>query len=302
MGSGVRSLLLGLLLAGCAPGVPGSFRAFGPACVPASGAVPLPEGVPESSGIGYSLRFPGLLWTHNDAGHGPLLYGIERDGSLRGTVRLDGAAAVDWEDLEVAPCDAGSCIWVGDVGDNAEGRREIALLRIPEVEPGPDVRVTPDVFPAVIPDGPRDIEALYVLPGERVFLVTKGRNHPVTVYRYPPPLRPGERVVLEEVQRLTERRPRLREWVTGASASPDGEVVAVRSYSTLTFYRTTSEGLAPLPGGRVSLLPLGEPQGEAVAIGADGEVVLTSESGPLRRASTMIFLRCTVSGLGFAGS
>lgn len=41
----------------------------------------------------------------------------------------------------------------------------------------------------VLPDGPRDIEAMYVLPTDQIFFVTKGRNHPVTIYRYPSPLR-----------------------------------------------------------------------------------------------------------------
>ena len=54
-----------------------------------------------------------------------------------------------------------------------------------------------------LPDGPRDIEAMYVLPTDQVFFVTKGRNHPVTIYRYPLPLRSGDVVTLEEVQRLT---------------------------------------------------------------------------------------------------
>ena len=83
----------------------------------------------------------------------------------------------------------------------------------------------------VLPDGPRDIEAMYVLPSEQIFFVTKGRNHPVTIYRYPPPLRSEDVVTLVEVQRLTTGpvgRPRM---VTGASATLDGGTVVLTSES-----------------------------------------------------------------------
>ena len=48
-----------------------------------------------------------------------------------------------------------------------------------------------------------------------------------------------------------------------------------------------------MPGSRLNLMPLGEPQGEAVAVAADGRVVLTSEEGPFSRGAEMRILRCT---------
>ena len=72
-----------------------------------------------------------------------------------------------------------------------------------------------------LPDGPRDIEALLVLPGERVLVVTKGRNDPVTVYRYPGALRP-DTVTLEEVQRLSDGPRILPRQVTGGAVSRRG--------------------------------------------------------------------------------
>jgi len=270
--------------------------ASGPvACLPAAEAVALPDQVRESSGVDFSLRFPGVLWTHNDSGWPPYLYAVTRSGMLDGTLRVEGVAARDWEALDVTPCEAGSCIWIADTGDNGEDRREVELVRVPESEPGEGTPVQGERFPILLPDGPRDIEAMYILPGERIHLVTKGRSHPVTVYRYPLPLRPGEPVMLEEVQELFPGIPSFRNRITGASASADGSVVLVRSYDLLHFFRPDPDGtLLPMGVEALNLRSLQEPQGEAVAIGSGGEVVLTSEGGPLRRAPTMTSLTCGV--------
>lgn len=152
-----------------------------------------------------------------------------------------------------------------------------------------------DVFPVRLPDGPRDTEAIFVLPGEVPYLVTKGANHPITVYRYPTPLR-SDTVTLEEVQRLSAGPVQLLNRVTGASASPDGSWVAVRTYQALHFYRVEGDTLASVAGGLVNLRTLEEIQGEAVGLGPDGLVVLTSEGGPLGGPPSMRFLRCALDG------
>ena len=84
-----------------------------------------------------------------------------------------------------------------------------------------------------LPDGPRDIEALLVLPGEDIYVITKGRNGPVAVYRYPSPLRP-DTVNLELVQELSPGARVIPRQVTGGSVSPEGDVLASVSYTHLT--------------------------------------------------------------------
>jgi hypothetical protein len=143
-----------------------------------------------------------------------------------------------------------------------------------------------------LPDGPRDIEAMYVLPTDQVFFVTKGRNHPVTVYRYPLPLRSEEVVTLEEVQRLTSDPPGLGQLVTGASATLDGSTVAIRTYQSLDFFDVSEgERLVRADEGRVDLRSLGEAQGEGVGFGTDGEIVLSSEAA-LGSGPSFTFLTC----------
>jgi len=235
-----------------------------------------------------------VLWSHNDSGGLPLLYAVDRNGGLLGTLRLEGVGNRDWEDLAVAPCGSGSCIWVAETGDNLERHETLYLYRVPELPPGDGVPVVPERFPMRLPSGPRDIEALFVLPGERPHFVTKGRNHPPAVYRYPLPLRRDSLVTLERVQELQPRPPSFRGRITGAAARPDGSLVAIRSYDGLHFYRVESDTLVELRGARVNLRPLEEPQGEAVAFGPGNEVILTSEAGPLAGRASMVLLECRV--------
>ncbi len=126
--------------------------------------------------------------------------------------------------------------------------------------------------------------------------MTKGRNHAITVYRYPPPLRP-DTVTLDEVQRLTEGSPPFGNQVTGGSVAPDGVIAAIRTYQALDFYRMESDTLARVVGGRVNLRTLHESQGEGVGIGTGGLVALTSEAGPLGGSASMNLLRCELDTL-----
>jgi hypothetical protein len=206
--------------------------------------------------------------------------------------------------VAAAPCEAHTdCLYLADTGDNGELREPgtIRIVRVPEPLVQATVRegwtagesLAGEVFPVRLPDGPRDIEALFVLPGERIHLVTKGRNHAITVYRYPGPLRPGI-VPLSEVQRLTQGAAPLADQVTGASASADGNSVAIRTYQSVAFFRVSGDTLAPVEDGVVNLRSLRESQGEAVALGPDGLVVLTSEGGIFGGAPGMNLLRCNL--------
>lgn len=273
----------------------GPIASSGPGCREVRTDLKLPPAINESSGVAVSLAHPGVLWTHND--QGSRLFAVDPDGKLLGTwpvrPRLE-----DWEDIGLQTCpQGGSCLYFSDLGDNYEERHDIRLLRVPEPDPGaaPDT-LHPEIFPVRLPNGPRDIEALLVLPNERIFVVTKGRNDPVTVYRYPGTLRP-DTVTLEEVQRLSDGPRILPRQVTGGAVAPRGRLVALRTYESLQFYELQADTLVPVDGGLVNLRTLREGQGEGVSIGLDGQVVLTSEAGPLASLGTMSTMRCRLEGL-----
>lgn len=325
-GSGFRLRWAGLLLlivSSCAWNAAGSTG-----CFVERGPVPLSAEIRESSGLAPVGRLspgngsgggnesagvgPPLLWTHNDSGSDPILMAVDLAGNAVASVRLsepsssaeepvEGGRFRDLEALEAAPCDAGRCLYVADVGDNEERRDDAAIHRLPEppltgapVSGGvrSSARVETTMLPVRFPDGPVDVEAMFVLPDEQIHLVSKGRSRPVAVYRYPPPLRPDERVTLERVQVLTREPPPLPDYVTGAAASADGRIVAIRTYQAVRFYDVRGGRLVERPGGRVVLRSLREAQGEAVALLPDGRVALTSEAGPLGRRGGLTVLRC----------
>ena len=286
--TGIRRLGIAILstlaVSACGPVATGGGR-----CSTVSSPVPLPPQLSEASGVAVSLRHPGVFWTHNDSGRG--LYAVDEEGSLLGEFRLDRRTG-DWEDLALASCGGGEvCLYAGDLGDNYEERVDRAVLRMREPDPSAPGEVAAERFPVRFPDGPRDVEALLVLPGERVLVVTKGRNHPITVYRYPGELRP-DTVTLQEVQRLSDGPRIFPRMITGGSVSPEGNVVVLRTYESLRFFRFEADTLAPMDDDLVNLRPLREIQGEGVGLGLGGLLALTSEAGPAGRRSSLALLRC----------
>ena len=299
--------LAAILLAGCDGGAEsGAARASsslvasapsdpGAVCSVVEAGNTLPPEVHESSGLAQSRRDPNVFWTHNDAGNEPLLYGVRLGGELVGRVRVAGAAAEDWEDLEAGPCESGSCLYVGDIGDNDAERESITIYEIPEPALGADRSDPARVLSARFPDGARDAEAFFVLPSGDIFIVTKGRQGPIALYRYPSPHRPGSTVTLERVRELAPQPADERDRVTGATASADGRWVAVRTYRTLFLYRADrlvdSGAVDPI---RVDLEPLGEAQGEALVLSNDGTVWLTSEAENKKDSARWGQLKCTL--------
>ncbi|HSG50338.1 MAG TPA: hypothetical protein VLA43_21100 [Longimicrobiales bacterium] len=277
--------------------------AGGPGCRPTGAAVAFPADLTEPSGVAVSLDHPGVLWTHNDAGS--TLFAVDADGNVLARFRVR-PRLTDWEDLALAPCSGGgSCLYLADLGDNYEERSSLAILRLREPDPATADTLGPrrtnsdtlaaDVFPVRLPDGPRDIEAMLVLPGTRILAVTKGRNDGVTVYRYPGELRP-DTVTLEEVQRLTPGPRILPRQVTGGSVSPDRGLVALRTYESVRFYTVDADTIVALDDGTVSLRTLQEAQGEGVGLGMGGSMFLVSEAGPMGGVGSLAGLRCRVGG------
>jgi hypothetical protein len=280
MSSMHRTLVVAVLVCGWVT----ASSAQQPLCVPASRIARL-AGVSEASGIALSRRTPGIIWSHNDSGE-PVVFAFDTSGKARGRVQVTGASVDDWEDLAVGPCAQGSCLFIADIGDNNRGRRQITIYRVPE--PRPDDRATApaEALPAVYPDGPRDAEALFVASSGQLFLISKAAARTTALYRLGQPVA-GRAGTLELVTKLPLDR------VTGAGASPDGDLVAVRTNEELFLYRRQelARGSNAQPR-RFDLAALREPQGEGVAFGADGLIYLAGEDGTA--GGTLATIRCTL--------
>lgn len=285
----IRAALAALLLAGAAgcssedQSRTRAAHAATPCDAPAHLAT-LPHDLREASGIAVSRTHEGVLWVIDD--ENPWLYALDRSGRELGRVRVPSRVR-DWEDLALAPCGDRDCLYIGDFGDNQHRRDDVAILRVPEPSPGDRETAEPQVFRFRYPNGPGDAEALFILEGERLYIVSKGRNGPVALFRFPP-LVEGSTLTLEHVRDFTPGLVQLPDMVTGADATPNGRWVAIRSYGMLELWAVEGGELARERTARVPLGGLREPQGEGVAITDAGEVLLVSErarreSAPLSR-------------------
>jgi hypothetical protein len=204
---------------------------------------------------------------------------------------VTGATVEDWEAIAVGSCGTASCVYIADIGDNDASRRQITIYRLPEPEHASGTAAVADVFRGTYPDGAHDAETLLVADG-RLYIVTKGETGPVAIYRFPVQLAAGSTMRLERVggtSSSTNRDSRI----TDGSVSPDGQWVVLRSRSALTFHRA-----AEILAGKwhavstVDITSLKEPQGEGVALGADGAVYLASEGGGKGQAGTLARFSC----------
>jgi len=138
----------------------------------------------------------------------------------------------------------------------------------------------------VYPDGPHDAEAVLVDPvsGELI-VVTKELSGTAQVFRAPANLVAGSTTTLAQVATVSLG---LGRPVTAADVSPAGDVVALRTYSSVAMFpRPAGGALAqafaqPSCAGAVAT----EAQGEALGFTRDGRGYVTASEGaspPLHR-------------------
>jgi hypothetical protein len=278
---------------GCDAPPDGAGVASSPECVVVRRDVALDGAIRESSGVVIDPRDPDVFWTHNDSGHEAELFSVGRDGRTLSRMTVTGAENQDWEELAHGPCpEAGSCLFIFDAGDSGRRRRDpVVLYRVPLPEPGAARTAAATRIEARYPDGHLDTEAAFVLPDGSVHLINKGQRHPIDLWRWPGPSADGV-AVLERVRTLAPQPDQPGDRVTGAAASPDGRWVVIRTYGRLAFYRTDELLDAGEAAFTMDLTPLGEPQGEAVALANDGTVLLTSEAGTRALPPRANWLRC----------
>ena len=264
-----------------------------PQCQPSGPLVRISE-LSEGSGVAVSRRTPGRLWAHNDSGQ-PVLIALDAQGALTGRVRVSGTKVEDWEAVAVGACPGGSCVYIADIGDNDGKRTHITIHRIPEPAAEDTVTVK-DTFHATYPDGAHDAEAFLVAPDGAMFIVTKGETSAVGLYRFPRELQSGATHPLARVgkPRGSGKSPDT-EQITDGVVSPDGAWVVLRTKRSLSFYRAAEFLAGNWPeAGRVDLKDVGEPQGEGVALSADGTLFLAGEGGGKGQPGTLARISCSV--------
>jgi hypothetical protein len=238
------------------------------------------------SGIGVSRRNPGVLYVHKDMTQ-PAFFAVTEAGALLGTYTLSGATVVDLEDMAVARCPAGTCVYLADIGGNLGARADFAVLRAPEPAISPTqaavtANVTFERLTFTYPDGQHNAESLLVDPNTDVlYLVTKvAAGQASAVYRLPAAF--GATGVAQKVADLTVPRAGDQP-ATSSSAHPCGAGFVLRTNNTLYEFRIAvgapfEDAFRATP---VTVPVATEPQGEAVAYRADGRGYFTTGEGAM---------------------
>eukprot|EP00441_Pelagodinium_beii_P045619 CAMPEP_0197620976 /NCGR_PEP_ID=MMETSP1338-20131121/1650_1 /TAXON_ID=43686 ORGANISM="Pelagodinium beii, Strain RCC1491" /NCGR_SAMPLE_ID=MMETSP1338 /ASSEMBLY_ACC=CAM_ASM_000754 /LENGTH=353 /DNA_ID=CAMNT_0043190293 /DNA_START=63 /DNA_END=1124 /DNA_ORIENTATION=+ len=256
--------------------------------------------VDECSGLAASRVNLGFYWVNNDSGAGPNLYAIDKHGKHVARLYVHGSSANDWEDIAVGPGpqEGASYIYIADTGDNYRSRGSVQIYRVmePQVPEGrdrnDDIHVSAEKFDIRYPDGSHDCEAMFVDQGAaamaagtvgRVYIITKGDNRNsdprwgggdlfyVDLPNYPA----GDLTFQPANAHLPY------EWITGADISPDGHLIAVRSYGEVLMWpRNALSVEESLKNNNVCYVnKKGEQQGEAIAFGANSDHYITVSEG-----------------------
>lgn len=264
----------------------------------------------ETSGIAASRENEGVLWLHNDSGDSARVFAIDRGGALLGTYALDGAQAIDWEDMAIGPGpDEGvDYLHLADIGDNDAIRDEIAVYRVPEPDaPSRDPQYDPEreasltgVEKLVLryPDRAHDAETLLVDPlsGDLIIVTKDVATGMALVFRGDTAAPVGQPQTLEQVATIDfalyrdqiQARPDAPALVAGVphiptagDVSADGALVVIRTYGAVFVWERPDgaplwEAFAREPCQAPSAI---EQQGEAIAFDADGKGYLTVSEG-----------------------
>jgi hypothetical protein len=243
----------------------------------------------------------GAAWAMSDGGRRVDLFRLDLDDCSVATDRTADVDPYDAEDLALGPDGA---FWVADIGDNDRDRDTVAVIVVP-------ARGEARLHRLTYPDGPHDAEALLVDAKGRPVIVTKEVGRPAGVYRtVEAPVGEGP-TALVRIGELTLPTTDTvggpvggigGRVVTGAAASVDGSVIALRSYTDAWLYPVRDGDLvAALQRDPVRVPLPDEPQGEAIAFLPDGTLLSGSEArggapGQVRAVPGATALVATESG------
>ncbi|WP_309672264.1 hypothetical protein [Gemmatimonas sp.] len=247
----------------------------------------------EASGVVASVTVPGVFWSQNDRGNAAILYAYDSSGVPLGTVRVRGADNTDWEAIAIGPCASGSCLYIGDVGDNYAARAEVRVWRVsvPVTSASASETESPASLRIVYPGGARDVEAMWVAPDTSIWFATKrpnaddsGRLRPSQLYRVPAAAWSGKATATAQLMDSLPIVPGTsvsRDWVTDASLSgvmPTGRrLVAILTYGSV--YVFDADPVTGRPGAQVArcAVPQGERNAEGITWLTDGRLMLVNE-------------------------
>jgi len=253
----------------------------------------------EASGLAASPGNPGYLWTVNDSGNDAGVLLVDTSLHVQMKCILAGIDNRDWEDVVAGPGPDSTkhYIYVGEIGDN-KGKHPLSYIYRFE-EPvlsrsgttGDEPRILEitkfDTITFRLPQGPKDMEALFMDRQTRDLYVVSKREEPVYLYRIAYPYSTQDTLTAKKVMALPIAS------ITAADLSPDGKQMVMKNYKHI-YYWSSAE-----PTSIVSLLAQQpfevpyeeEPQGEAMTWALDGSGFYTLSEHPLGSSVHLYFYK-----------
>jgi hypothetical protein len=238
------------------------------------------------SGIAASRRNAGVIYVHNDRNVAQF-FAVSEPGALLGTFNVTGAAVEDIEDVAVAHCPAGNCVYLADIGGNINPRTQFAVVRAPEPEvrvdmPGGTMSLAGERLVFAYPDGANhNAESMFIDPNsDTIYVITKvAAGTPSAVYRVAATFGGGT-LTAEKVADLTVPKSTDRE-ASGASVHPCAPAFLLRTYNTLYEFRAApGAALEAAFTATPTVVPVAtETQSEGVTYRSDGRGYFTTTEG-----------------------
>lgn len=223
----------------------------------------------EASGLAYSVKNPGHLWTHNDSGGQPSIYLLDTSGQIRQTIYLSGAINYDWEDIT----SDGEHLYIADIGDNRAEREHITIymLEEPILTSVDSIAVNSWLEMKLrYANGPRDAETLmYDYQTNQLVLVSK-RDESCFVYTFP--FASSSELTLKPTAQINLRM------FTAGDINQQGDMI-LKNYDEIFYWNASKQTLADkfLIGPDFRVPYIAEPQGEAITFAPDGSFFTLSE-------------------------
>ena len=273
----------------------------------------------EMSGI-VQNPLDGLFWVHNDSGDEPRLFALDSEGRVQIPESLDddyhgevsepgkerwpgvfieNAVNQDWEDVT----SDGVNLYIADMGNNRNARRNLGIYVVPwdslsDTQAATATRFIPVYYPEQTGFPPLerhfDSESLFYADGS-LYVITKHRQ-PVPIQQP----QPGANLYRLDSQSETEsnalilidNHPDLTS-ATAADLSPDGETLAVLSYTAIWLFERPMAGDAWLstPSRSLPLDVDAARQAEAITWLDDETLIITNEQRDTFEVPTALFIR-----------
>jgi len=238
----------------------------------------------EISGITANSKHDGYFWVHNDSGDKAQIYLIDSLAKLQVTVKLDGIAVVDCEDIATVLIDGVPHILLADIGNNIKNREILSLYLFPEPIidfQSDEIHVAADKIKKIdikYKDQRRDAEAIFVdQQNQEVYIISK-RDFKATVFSFPlSAIGKQEVIILEPQLKLPFT------FVTSADMSLNGKYILIKNLTNVYLWeRSLGESVLQTLSKPFKQMPYAvEPQGEAICFDKKAPFYYTISERPL---------------------